>query len=301
MMKKKLTIFYLIITLFFYSFLYSAAENQSKEKSKEKSETAEKQKREKEKNEPFFKALGKDIGHFVTSPFRIKNKDLLLIGGVAVITGVLIHNDESIYSSFKRYQAKNDWVDKISPKVTKMGDGGFNLGVSGLFYLGGLIFNDPKAKETAKLTLMTFIHTGLIVQIGKHLFGRQRPSWDNGNDGWAGPSGFFKRYEAYQISHYDAFPSGHTISIFGTATVISEMYKDKPLVPIVSYSLATLCGLSRVTEDTHWLSDVFLGAVLGYAIGKYVVKKRSRYGAKGFDFIPTANTKGLSLGIRYNF
>jgi len=252
----------------------------------------------KKKKTPFFKALGQDLGHFISSPLRIKGKDLLTIGGVALITGVLINNDETIYKNFKDYQAKHSWVDTISPKITKLGDGGFSLGLAGAFYLGGTLFKSERAKETAKLTLMTFIHTGLIVQIGKHLSGRQRPSWDNGNDGWAGPSGFFKRYEPYQISHYDAFPSGHTISIFGTATVVAEMYRDKPLIPIVSYSLATLCGLSRVTEDTHWLSDVFLGAVLGYAIGKYVVKKRSR--TRKFNIIPVANSKGISLGISYN-
>ena len=293
---KKIYIAYLLVFLFiFQTFLLSASD---------KSENDKKNKKKIEKKDdskaPFFKALGQDIGHIFTSPFRIKSKDLLLIGGVIAITGILINNDEAIYRSIKDFQSKNEWVDKISPKVTKMGDGGFNLGVSGLFYLGGLILKDDKAKETAKLTLMTFIHTSLVVQAGKHLFGRQRPSWDDGNDSWAGPAGFFKRYEPYQISHYDAFPSGHTISIFGTATVISEMYKDKPIIPIISYSLATLCGLSRVTEDTHWVSDVFLGAVLGYVIGKYVVKKRSKY-AKKLNIMPIANSKGISLGIRYNF
>jgi len=54
------------------------------------------------------------------------------------------------------------------------------------------------------------------------------------------------------------------------------MYKNTVYVPIICYSLATLAGLSRVTQDTHWLSDVFLGAVLGYAISKFVVKKRRK-------------------------
>jgi len=124
---------------------------------------------------------------------------------------------------------------------------------------------------------------------------------DDGNDHWSGPSGFFKRYKEGQMRYYDAFPSGHTISIFGTATVISEMYKDTVWVPIVSYSLATLCGLSRVTEDTHWLSDVFLGAVLGYAIGKFVVKKRNRLGKGKLSIQPVANPHQISIGLSYVF
>jgi membrane-associated phospholipid phosphatase len=295
-MRKIYIIFSLIFLFVFNSYAF---ENTVVKKKNTRTEKTSHQKKEQKKT-PFFKALGQDLGHILSSPLRIRGKDVLVIGSVVLITGVLINNDEKIYRDFKDFQAKHEWVDNLSPKITKMGDGGFNLGVSGLFYLGGMLFKSNRAKETAKLTLMTFIHTGVVVQIGKHLAGRQRPSWDNGNDGWAGPSGFFKRYEPYKISHYDAFPSGHTISIFGTATVIAEMYKDKPIVPIVSYSLATLCGLSRVTEDTHWMSDVFLGAVLGYVIGKYVVKKRSTYKRNSFNIIPSANSRGISLGIRYN-
>ena len=48
-------------------------------------------------------------------------------------------------------------------------------------------------------------------------------------------------------------------------------YKDKPAVPIISYSAATLVGISRLTEQKHWASDVFVGALLGYVCGRQVV------------------------------
>ncbi len=261
---------------------------------------------EKPKKAKFFKAVGQDIGRIFTSPFRMKGKDFLMWGGTALITGILIANDEKIYKSFKEYQAKHKWVDDLSPQITKFGLGEWNLGIAGAFYLGGLVFKDKKAKETARLTVMTFIHTSLVVQLGKHMFSRQRPSWDNpsygvGIDKWHGPSGFFKRYKPYQLSRYDAFPSGHTISIMGTATVIAEMYKKTVWVPILSYTVAGLCGLSRITEDTHWLSDVFLGAVLGYAIGKFVVKRRNRLGKRGLHIYPVANSRQFGLGVSFAF
>ncbi|MGD2085979.1 MAG: phosphatase PAP2 family protein [Candidatus Aminicenantes bacterium] len=254
-----------------------------------------------EKEPRFFKAVWQDLGKILTSPFRMKGKDFLIWGGVVLVTGVLIANDEAIYREIKKFQQKNEWVDDISPKVTRLGLGEWNLGIAGAFYLGGLLFKDKKAKETARLTLMTFIHTGMVVQIGKHFTGRQRPSWDNGNDHWAGPAGFFKRYKKGELSHYDAFPSGHTITIFGTATVVAEMYKKTIWVPVLSYSLATMCGLSRVTEDTHWLSDVFLGAVLGYAIGKYIVKKRNRWGKSKLNIYPIAHSQQIGINIQYVF
>lgn len=251
----------------------------------------------------FFKSVLQDEGHILSSPSRMKGKDFLMWGGVGLVTGLLIANDEAIYRNFKTFQAKHKWVDDVSPIVTKLGLGEWNLGIAGLFYGSGLIIKDPKARETARLIVMTYIHTGIVAQIGKHLTGRQRPanSVSLGIDHWSGPSGFFKRYKDGQLSRYDAFPSGHTISIFGTATVIAEMYKKTVWVPILSYTVAGLCGLSRVTEDTHWLSDVFLAAALGYAIGKYIVKKRNRLSDRHLDIYPVASSKQVGIGLYYTF
>jgi membrane-associated phospholipid phosphatase len=283
---KKIFIFIFIILFVFNIFCIE------KKKEDKKEETDK-------KDEPFFKCIVKDEGHILSSPFRIKGKDLFIWGSVGLITVILIHNDERIYKNIKDYQEKHSWVDDISPKITKLGLGEYNLGIAGAFYLGGLVLKDPRAKETARLVLMTYIHTGVVAQIGKHIFGRQRPSWDNGIDHWAGPSGFFKRYKSGQISHYDAFPSGHMLSIMGTATVVSEMYKHTIYVPIISYTLAGLCGLSRVTEDTHWISDVFISAVLGYAIGKYIVKRRNRLNK--LNIIPVAQSNKIGISINYIF
>jgi membrane-associated phospholipid phosphatase len=302
--KKILICVVMMLFLFQAAIAETAAKTGNKQEMKQEKEEEKGDEKQNEiqndKKAPFFKSLLQDQGRIWSSPFRMKGKDFLVWGGVALVTGVLIANDEVIYREFKEFQGKHKWVDDISPHVTKLGLGEWNLGIAGAFYLGGLVLKDKKAKETARLTLMTFIHTGLVVQLGKHLSGRQEPGWDSGNDHWAGPSGFFKRYNSGEIRHYDAFPSGHTISIFGTATVISEMYKKTIWVPVLSYSVATLCGLSRVTEDTHWLSDVFLGAVLGYAIGKFVVKRRNRLDNK-LTFYPMANSHQIGIGINYVF
>ena len=227
-------------------------------------------------DDPFFKALLKDEAEIWTAPLRFSLKDWALVAGMSVLTGYLISNDESIYSRFKAYQGKNKWVDDVSPIMTLLGDGNVSLGISGFFYLSGFALKDEKAKDTGKLVLMSLIHSGVVVQLLKHLTGRQRPEAENGIDRWDGPSGFFKRYKDNRDMYYDAFPSGHTITVWSTATVIAHQYNKSVFVPILSYGLATLSGLSRITEDTHWLSDVFVGAVLGFAIGKFIYRKRSR-------------------------
>lgn len=303
MKMKKIVVSIVMILILSNGSLILADETENKPTSPPGKEetTNDQQPTQSEKEPTFFKCVFQDLGKILTSPFRMKGKDFLIWGGTALVTGVLIANDEEIYREIKEFQGKNQWVSDISPTVTKLGLGEWNLGIAGAFYLGGLLLKDRKAKETARLTLMTFIHTGIVVQLGKHLTGRQEPKWENGIDRWAGPAGFFKRYKEGQISHYDAFPSGHTITIFGTATVIAEMYKKTIWVPVLSYSLAAMCGLSRITEDTHWLSDVFLGAILGYAIGKYIVKRRNRLGKSKLNLFPTAHSKQIGISLQYVF
>jgi len=55
------------------------------------------------------------------------------------------------------------------------------------------------------------------------------------------------------------------------ATIIAERYRRHRWVPWVAYGLATLVGFSRITLQAHFPSDIFAGAVLGYAISHYVV------------------------------
>jgi len=234
----------------------------------------------------------RDEAEMWTLPFRLDVKGLLVCGTVLAATGLLVVNDEGIYEGFKTFQGKNPWVDKVSPALSLLGDWGVDCGIAGVFFLGGVIARDRKARDTGLMAWETLLHTGFLVQVVKHLSGRQRPSVENGSDYWHGPSAFFKRYNGY-FSDYDSFFSGHTVSVWGLATVIAENYRNHAWVPPVCYGLATLTGLSRLTEDAHWLSDVFLGAVIGYAVGKMVVRNQDRR----FQFTPALTPGGASMAF----
>ena len=248
-----------------------------------------------EKKETPISRFLKDEGEIWASPFNLDLKGSLLFSAVLLGTGILIANDEAIYGHFKRYQESHPWVDAVSPKVTLLGDWGLDCGIAGLFFLGGVAFKDKKARETGVMALETLLHTGLIVQVVKHLAGRQRPSVEQGQDYWFGPAAIFNRYSEGSFARYDSFLSGHTISAWGLATVIAENYKNHAWVPWACYGLATAAGLSRLTEDAHWFSDVFVGAVLGYVIGRMVVRNRDR----NLQVAPSVSAAGLGLSVRY--
>jgi membrane-associated phospholipid phosphatase len=68
-----------------------------------------------------------------------------------------------------------------------------------------------------------------------------------------------------------SFPSGHAATAFSVATVVARRYRDHKWLPFALYGFATAVSFSRVTTLSHFPSDVFLGAALGYAIARYQV------------------------------
>ena len=79
-----------------------------------------------------------------------------------------------------------------------------------------------------------------------------------------------------------SFYSGHTIVAFTAATIISTNYpkqnlgfmgidRDFPVVPMLLYSAAGTVGVQRLYSDVHWSSDVYIGALAGYGMGKLAV------------------------------
>ena len=201
-----------------------------------------------------------------------KNKHTVPLWCTALTTFALIAKDEEIYHNIKKFQNKNPSLSRVSETITLLGDGYVDLSIIGFFYLRGRMFNDKRAAKTASLGFRGMMHTGFIVQVFNHLSGRQRPSADSGRDRWHGPAGAPKRYTPGRWDFYDSFPSGHTIAAWSLATVISHQYSHIKMIPPLAYTLATGAGLSRITEDTHWASDVFLGAIIGYEVTRQILQ-----------------------------
>lgn len=222
------------------------------------------------------------------SPFKVKKKSLLFLGGLALTTAYLIKRDRVFNADARNFAADHQWVRKSSPIITRLGSTPVNLGLIGSLYLGGVLLKDDRARNTARLSLKSLMHAVVVSQVLKRVFRRQRPYVDSGVDRWFNPG---------KGTDYHSFPSGHTTAAWSVATVIAGMYKDKPAVPVVCYSLATLTGLSRMTENKHWASDVLVGAVLGYAIGRFVLKKNIR----NFHVSPMLYSDRLGVSVSYIF
>jgi len=244
------------------------------------------------------KGFFQDEAKLWTSPIRITGKRIAFWVPVIGATMVAIANDEKIYSNFKEFQGKHTWVSKVSPVITYGGENVTVLSISGLMYIGGLVFHNEKAKQTALLGAEALAHAGLIVTVGKLITGRQRPSADHGKDSWHWFPASFNQFWGTPQSKYDAFPSGHAIAAWSLATVIAKQYRDCRIIPILAYAAATGVGLSRITQDAHWMSDVIFGSALGYTIGAFEVKERKN---THWTLLPSAGKNNVMLSMVYNY
>ena len=71
---------------------------------------------------------------------------------------------------------------------------------------------------------------------------------------------------------YASFPSGHTITIWGTIWILSFIIKSKA-IKIPLFILGILVGMSRIYLVRHWTTDVVASVILSYFIAKFVHKK----------------------------
>ena len=213
--------------------------------------------------------------HQTTSIFSIGKKDLPYIALAGGITVGLIALDGRIDKGVKNLKRQSNVINTSSPYLTELG-GKYGLIGTGLFAGFSIITGNKKGMQTSLFAFESAITAGLWTRLGKLIAGRERPSasyeYSKHNSGiWKGPVNQIKNKDKRSISSYDAFPSGHTSMAFAIATVFAQQYNHNLVVPIISYSFASIVGVTRMIEHTHWASDVFVGAIIGYLCGKSTV------------------------------
>ncbi len=223
--------------------------------------------------------IGSDLKQAFTKPFHMKKKDWLNAGGFVLLEYGLSFTDKSIQSNALQFRTGSKAVRDISNYVTQFG------GLYEVYTLVGMgaygfIFKKNKMLTTTFLATQAYITGEAVSGLVKFITGRQRPDYYTSANagpepGFHGPFSGIKDLSGNKIN--SSFPSGHTTVAFAAATVFAMEYKDKPLIPIISYTAATLIGLSRITENRHWFTDVLAGAVLGFFTGKQVVDNYHRY------------------------
>jgi membrane-associated phospholipid phosphatase len=227
----------------------------------------------------YFILLASDLKQEFTKPFHATKKDWVNFGKFAVIAIGLSFGDEPIQQFAVRLRSKNIPLQRTSNFITNFG-GTYEVYTLTAFGAYGFIFKDEKIKVTTLLATQAYITGGALESVMKFLSGRTRPSFYN-PDTEAEPRflGPFSKTakDANGKKVYSSFPSGHTTVAFAAATVFAKEYRNRVWVPIIAYTSATLIGLSRITENKHWATDVLVGSAVGYLAGQNIVNNYHRY------------------------
>lgn len=248
----------------------------------------------------YFILLGSDLKQEVTKPFHLKKKDWATLGEFTAITLASSFADEPIQQSALKLKRRNTGLNDISKGLSDFGGLYEIFTVAGIGAYG-LVSSNNKLVTTTLLASQAYITGGTIMTVLKFLTGRTRPSYYppgvEAEPQFLGP--FHRKLnDANGTNENSSFPSGHATVAFAVATVFATEYKDKPWVPIISYTTASLIGASRITENKHWITDVMVGAALGYVTGKLVDKNYHNY-AKSKSASRQRNK--ISLHLKYNF
>jgi hypothetical protein len=226
-----------------------------------------------------------DAVHIHTAPLRLNARSALWLGGIAAAWGLLYAYDQEIYDALQRnrdhrlYKPFRKIGEAISPAGHMGKTNRYYFGALGVSYIVGF---QPGIHLFADILEAHFM-TGGGKNLAVALVGRRRPHEEMGPRSYAPGEG-------------TSFPSGHAINILELATILSRHVRFLPF-QITCYGLAVAVCFERVTDDQHWPSDVFAGAVFGAVVADALLDLRI---GRGVDVRPGITGQGSGLGLGFS-
>jgi hypothetical protein len=183
-----------------------------------------------------------DARSYLTAPLHWRAHEWARFGeGVALVLAVHAE-DRRLLRDVQRIGH-----DQFFLNITPFG-GGRGEQVTFLLIGTGWLTRDQRMLNTGVDAFESSVFSSFVTAAGKKITRRERPNHSNNQ----------------------SFPSGHATNAFAIATAIATDYRDKPVVPVIAYALATTVALARVHENVHFPADVVAGALIGRATAKAI-------------------------------
>jgi hypothetical protein len=227
--------------------------------------------------------------------------------GIAALTGFLIVVDDDLYQISKGWYDRSHILRQFMYSFDKFGDGRGQFSTVGAFAAYGLLANDKRALRTASQAIQAILAAGTVVQVLKHITGRESPFVSTAPGGvWR----WFPNQVDYfnNVPHYDAYPSGHVESSLATVVVIAENYPEVTWIRPVGYTVVGLIGLGMAHTGIHWYSDYPLGIAMGYAFGMIAahpeglqIESDDGRSSASFSLLPRIDRSGIGMSFAISF
>lgn len=233
----------------------------------------------------FFKNILRDQKAIWTSPFHLQSSDAKWLVPLGLGTGALIATDRQTGDAMARFHRQVNASRMISYAGSSYATGA----AAATFYLIGRATHNVRARETGVLAGEALINSVIVASALKEITQRVRPL--SGRD----------RSEFFDGG--TSFPSGHSMQAWSVATVVAHEYHDKPAVQIAAYGIASAVSVARFTGHKHYLSDLLVGSVMGFGIGKYVYQVHHRQPSdisEAFAQEPGVSKRWPAIAPRYD-
>ncbi len=193
----------------------------------------------------------------------VRGQHLKPTAGIILATAGLVALDPHTQPYFRRTNSFHTFNNAFSGTHTALGTTLVPLA----FYGVSLARKDSYGQHTALYVAEAVADSEILTTVMKNVDRRLRPA-EIPPDGDFTHTWFKAHGSVWR--GLGSFPSGHSIAAFSVATVFADRYRKHRWVPYVAYGLAGLVGFSRVPRNSHFPSDVFMGAALGYVIAHNV-------------------------------
>ncbi len=219
-----------------------------------------------------FGQFWRETGHYFTTPLHWGGNDAIVIGSLAVGSGVAYAIElpaPPVIPGTNSYLARPLYKGTFA----KIGDFYGGLYMPFIFFgaFGGysLATGDVKARKIAFEIGQACLYAGALTGVIKTIVGRARPYTGEGKSSFH-PFGGLK-----SGAGHDAFPSGHLTEAMAMSTVLA--FNSEPLwLKILCYVPVPFTFFSRAYQGYHWASDCVLGAGIGFFTAKWCADAHGR-------------------------
>lgn len=212
-------------------------------------------------NKTYLLSYFTDLPKVAVSPVHFTAKNWRNTALVAAGAGALLLADKKVFELMNANRSKisNDVAGVVEPFGNK-----YPPLIIGSMYLAGVLTKNRKMEHASLMTAKSLVFSTIFYTATKQVVRRRRPRFTE--DPFDANSPFEGGRE------YTSFPSGHSNTVFTVATALALEFRDTKWVPPLVYTIATLTAVSRLYENKHWSSDVYVGAAIGHFVTKALYK-----------------------------